>query len=234
MSGSFGPYLTLRAHHNSMNYKTFFNLSLAILNSSFFALADLFIPDKQLYVVGGWSPGTAESFLVKWRPVLETYLTQEVGQLYNPPISFKLIPVDFDENSLSQYMIESGKVDFICKCPLTMRTGASTQFLTRMQTILPGHLHVLNRNTGNLRSLLTMPFMTLIRRYSPMATQRQMSVHKESGAIGSLVYSLKNGPVQSLAEIRGRRVGVGQLVGVGAFQLAFEVKIGSYDSFLLY
>ena len=50
-----------------------------------------------------------------------------------------------------------------------------------------------------------------------------MSADEESGAIGSLVYSRKDGPITDISGIRDKRVGVEQSVCVGAFQLAFEV-----------
>lgn len=73
------------------------------------------IPLKQQFVIGGWIPGSSDLFMKKWTPVLQNYLTESIGSLYTPPISFKLIPVDYSSDSSSQYLIKSGQVDFICK-----------------------------------------------------------------------------------------------------------------------
>ena len=70
---------------------------------------------KQQYVVGGWIPGTADLLIQKWAPVLQNYLTETVGLAYDPPISFKLIPVDYSAEKLSVDLIKSGQVDFVCK-----------------------------------------------------------------------------------------------------------------------
>ncbi len=79
------------------------------------------IPDplsKREFLVGGWGPGdTAKNFLRKYTPIFQDYLTEHVGPLYNPPISFKLIPTDWgsDETTTSHVLIEQGKLDFTCK-----------------------------------------------------------------------------------------------------------------------
>ena len=66
-------------------------------------------------MIGGWIPGNADTFLKKWRPLLETYLTDVVGPLYNPPIAFKLLAIDYTEETSYQKMIEHGGLDFVCK-----------------------------------------------------------------------------------------------------------------------
>ena len=63
----------------------------------------------------------------------------------------------------------------------------------------------------------------MISRYAPIATQRQQSAGKESGAIGSLVYSMKSGPVQNVSDARDKRIGIGQILAVGTYQLGFQV-----------
>jgi hypothetical protein len=69
---------------------------------------------KSQYNIGGWIVGTPELLIKKWRPLLETYLTAEIGPLYDPPISFKLIPVDFQANFTSPRLIDEGVIDLIC------------------------------------------------------------------------------------------------------------------------
>jgi hypothetical protein len=75
----------------------------------------LLTPQKTEYVIGGWIVGTPELLLKKWSPLLQTYLTDEIGPLYEPPISFKLIPVDYEANFTSPRLIEQGMLDFLCK-----------------------------------------------------------------------------------------------------------------------
>ena len=70
---------------------------------------------KREYGIGGWIPGNAELLFKKWKPVFETYLAESVGRLYDPPISFKLIPADFTADATSEKLIRSGTVDFVCK-----------------------------------------------------------------------------------------------------------------------
>ena len=76
----------------------------------------LLVPTKQNYNIGGFSAGTPETLIQKFGPLFETYLSQQVGALYDPPISFSLIPVDFDANSTSQHFLNAGLLDFVCKC----------------------------------------------------------------------------------------------------------------------
>jgi hypothetical protein len=72
-------------------------------------------PVKREYVIGGWIPGNGDTFLKKWRPLLEIYLTEVVGPLYNPPIAFKLVALDYTEETTYQKLIDRGLVDFVCK-----------------------------------------------------------------------------------------------------------------------
>ena len=71
-------------------------------------------PQKSQYVVGGFISDLPSNFLNMWRPLLETYLSESVGSLYNPPINFTLIPVDYTPETRSQVLIPQGKVDFVC------------------------------------------------------------------------------------------------------------------------
>ena len=78
------------------------------------AVSQLQAAGKTRYNIGGWIVGTPELLIKKWKPLLETYLTDEIGPLYDPPISFKLIPVDFEANFTSPKLIDEGVIDFIC------------------------------------------------------------------------------------------------------------------------
>ncbi len=96
-------------------------------------------PVKREYVIGGWIWGNAGTFLKKWRPLFETYLTEVVGPLYNPLIAFNLVALDYTKESMYRKMIDRGLVDFVCKfqwhmqacaldfinfaCPLRQHTG---------------------------------------------------------------------------------------------------------------
>jgi hypothetical protein len=70
---------------------------------------------KTEYVIGGWSAGDWEMTFNIWKPIFEIYLTKTVGPLYDPPISFKLVPVDQTKESSARQMIKEGKIDFLCE-----------------------------------------------------------------------------------------------------------------------
>ncbi len=70
---------------------------------------------KQEYIIGGWIPDLPENFLLQWSPIFEEYLTVSVGSLYQPPIQFRLIPVDFSTENRAIDLIKAGKLDFVCK-----------------------------------------------------------------------------------------------------------------------
>ena len=75
-------------------------------------------PDRTEFLVGGWGPGdTPKNFLRRYKPIFQDYLTQQIGSLYQPPISFKLIATDWgaDESTTSHVMVENGELDFVCK-----------------------------------------------------------------------------------------------------------------------
>ena len=74
-----------------------------------------FQPPKQEYIVGGSSADTADVFVKKWRLLLQTYLTNVVGTKYNPPITFKLLLVDYDATTRAQQFAAQGLMDFVCK-----------------------------------------------------------------------------------------------------------------------
>ena len=70
--------------------------------------------NKQQYIVGGWIPGNAANFLNKWRPLLEEYLTESVGALYEPSINFTLVAVDYTPETTMANLISNGVLDFVC------------------------------------------------------------------------------------------------------------------------
>jgi hypothetical protein len=75
-------------------------------------------PDRTEFLVGGWGPGdTPKNFLRRYKPIFQDYLTQQIGGLYKPPISFKLVATDWgsDESTTSHLMVEQGQLDFVCK-----------------------------------------------------------------------------------------------------------------------
>ncbi len=70
--------------------------------------------------IGGWGPGEKEAnFLERYKPIFQDYLTEVVGPLYSPPISFEFITTDWssDETKTSHIMIEEGTIDFTCEAP---------------------------------------------------------------------------------------------------------------------
>ena len=70
---------------------------------------------KTEYVIGGWGAGEWEFTFTNLKPIFETYLTETVGPLYDPPISFKLVPVDQTKESSARQMIKEWKLDFLCE-----------------------------------------------------------------------------------------------------------------------
>ena len=94
---------------------------------------------KQTIMIGGYSAGTSQQFLQKWAPLFQTYLTEEVGSLYAPAITFTLIPVDFTPDTTSQKLVSAGLLDFVCayqlkycKTRLLSFNTARPQFLQSM------------------------------------------------------------------------------------------------------
>lgn len=67
------------------------------------------------YVIGGWAPGSADDFLDEWRPLLEAHLTEAVGRKRSPPITFRLVAVDYSDETSYRFMIERGELDFMCE-----------------------------------------------------------------------------------------------------------------------
>ncbi len=70
---------------------------------------------KETVTIGGYVGGSADELILNWSPIFETYLTQEVGSLYSPPIQFKLIPVDYTSDTTSPKLISAGLLDVVCR-----------------------------------------------------------------------------------------------------------------------
>jgi hypothetical protein len=79
-----------------------------------FGLVESVSKTKQ-YTIGVGITGDAATFLRQWKPLLVDYLTSEVGSLYDPPIEFKVTPVDYDINTSTSILIPGGFLDFVCK-----------------------------------------------------------------------------------------------------------------------
>ncbi len=80
-------------------------------------------PGKTKFRIGGWGPGETEAkFLNRYKPIFQDYLTEVVGSLYNPPISFEFITTDWgsQETGTSHVMIEEGTIDFTCQSTKTI------------------------------------------------------------------------------------------------------------------
>jgi hypothetical protein len=78
-------------------------------------MADSAMSMKTEYVIGGWGPDEWAVLHKKWQPIFETYLTETVGHHYDPPISFRLVAVDRNEETSTQEMIKAGQIDFLCE-----------------------------------------------------------------------------------------------------------------------
>ncbi len=90
--------------------------SIVLLLSTFalgFSVSQSLI--KQEYIIGGWIPDLPANFLLQWSPIFEEYLTVIVGTQYEPPIQFRLIPVDFSPENQAIDLIKAGKLDFVCE-----------------------------------------------------------------------------------------------------------------------
>jgi hypothetical protein len=89
-----------------------FGLSVVIIFCCGFADS---VSDTNLYTIGVGITGDTNAFLRQWKPLLVNYLTSQVGSLYNPPIEFEIIPVDYDINTSTSILIPDGALDFVCK-----------------------------------------------------------------------------------------------------------------------
>ncbi len=100
---------------------------------------------KQEYVVGGWIPDLPENFLLQWSPIFEEYLTVTVGILYQPPIRFRLIPVDFSTENRAIDLIKEGKLDFVCEFDIFVAfvPRRAEDFCFLIQTIIQYNLPAL-------------------------------------------------------------------------------------------
>ena len=72
---------------------------------------------KSELVIGGYVVGsdTAAQFLETWRPIFEDFLNEQVGGKQFPQIRFRLIAVDFSEETGVQGFIDSGLIDLVCE-----------------------------------------------------------------------------------------------------------------------
>ena len=60
--------------------------------------------------------------------------------------------------------------------------------------------------------------------FSTIATQRTAILNKEAMGYGSVLYTLRsNTAVNTLQDFKGKRIGVGSILAVGAFLLAWKV-----------
>ena len=111
------------------------------------------VPVKTEYVIGAWGPGKWDTNYREWKPIFETYLTESVGRLFDPPISFKLVAVDQSEETANQKMIRAGEIDFLCELLDLFHTSivmtVIEAFRFDWQTTLQALLLALKRNSGN-------------------------------------------------------------------------------------
>ena len=88
---------------------------------------------KQVFTIGGWNQrGDANTFLSEWKPLLADYLTETVGPLYSPPVSFQLISMDWDENNTAEILIGQGLLDFVCTYHLFLCIAISDSVCLRL------------------------------------------------------------------------------------------------------
>jgi ABC-type amino acid transport substrate-binding protein len=60
--------------------------------------------------------------------------------------------------------------------------------------------------------------------FSPIATQRHSILGKEASAYGGLIFRLKsNDTIKTISDIKGKRLGVGFALAMGAFALPWQV-----------
>ena len=70
---------------------------------------------KSRYTIGGWIPGTNETFLNTWEPIFADYLTVTIGKDFLPPVQFDVVAVDYSPEFSSTTLANAGEIDFICK-----------------------------------------------------------------------------------------------------------------------
>jgi hypothetical protein len=69
---------------------------------------------KQLFV-GGWIPDSPEHLVKKFSPLFETYLNEVVGIAIQPPVEFKLVPVEYSKETSFEEMMKNRSLDFVCE-----------------------------------------------------------------------------------------------------------------------
>ena len=175
-------------------------------------------PDKKSYTIGGWIPGFEETFLQQWRPLFEGYLTATAGTLYDPPINFTILAVDYEPQTSMEALLSQGSLDFVCKLRNEIKqdkahTKAQLTFFARYHTVTtPGKLVCINEQFG----------------FTPIATQRAITAGKQTSSLGSCILSASSNPLlTSISDIRDKEVGVGFSESATTYQLPTEVSANS-------
>ncbi len=70
-------------------------------------------PLKPVYIVGASPIWGVDRLFEEFNATFERFLTEEVGTLFDPPISFKMVAVDTDQWHTGAEMLQHKKVDFI-------------------------------------------------------------------------------------------------------------------------
>jgi TRAP-type uncharacterized transport system substrate-binding protein len=61
--------------------------------------------------------------------------------------------------------------------------------------------------------------------FTPFATARVTAAGKETGAVGSLIYSLlSNTAIKNITDLKGKRIGVGRVLVESTFSVQFQVR----------
>ncbi len=68
---------------------------------------------RSTYVIGASPIWGVDRLFAEFNATFETYLTEQVGRKFDPPISFKLVAVDTDQWHTGAEMIHQEKIDFI-------------------------------------------------------------------------------------------------------------------------
>jgi hypothetical protein len=165
---------------------------------------------KSDYFIGGWIPDLPTVFLAQWSPIFENYLNDIVGNSNTPPIKFHLVPVDFSKHNRAIDLITTGQLDFVCELD---QNFVFTWFHDLMSRSFPDNhpiqLACLDAEAG----------------FSPIATQRHLILGQEAGGYGALIFSsISNKAVTTLADIKGKRLGVTFVLAAGGFALGWKVS----------
>lgn len=193
---------------HTMRRQAWFRFTLIFTTSFVFGNAASSASAGKTYTIGVGITGDVASFLAQWKPLLVDYLTSKVGSQYDPPISFEVIPVDYDLDSSTSVLIPKGVLDFVCEFMLLVFGGLKTQITRLPADARPTLLTCIQAEFG----------------FTPLCTQRQITLGRETGAHGSVVYWPKsNQKIGNYSDLRNRRIAVGRMQSAAAFLLAFEV-----------